>query len=148
METNLGEGRGLLPTDLNLGREIAASSKVRKLKIKPKLAELLVTVVILSGEEPEERRDTLPVLRVVEVVAPPVEGPVLVGVVTRRVVLLLVALRQAPHGHRAHHPSHVNVGQTVGELVDVHVDAVNGVDGVLRVHLSSEPGFPGAEIES
>ena len=53
METNLGEGRGLLPTDLNLGREIAARSKVRKLKIKPKLAELLVTVVILSREEPE-----------------------------------------------------------------------------------------------
>ena len=119
-----------------------------KLKINPKLTELRVTVVVLSREEPEERRDTLAVLRVVEVVAPPVEGAVLVGVVTRGVVLLLVALSQAPHGHRAHHSSDVNVGQTVGELVDVHVDAVDGVDGVLRVHLSPEPGFSGAAINS
>ena len=109
-----------------------------KLKINPNLAELLVTVVILSGQEPEERRDTLPVLGVVEVVAPPVEGPVLVGVVAGGMVLLFVALRQAPHRHRAHHASHVNVGQTVGELVDVHVDAV---DAVLRVNLTFESWF-------
>ena len=108
----------------------------------------LLTIVVLSREEPEERRDTLAVLRVVEVVAPPVEGAILVGVVTRGVVLLLVALRQALHWDRGHHAGHVDVGQAVGELVDVHVDAVDGVDGVLRVHLSPEPGFPGAAINS
>ena len=107
-----------------------------------------LTVIILSRKESEQGRQTLAVLRIVEIVAPSIECPVLVGVVTRGVVLLLVALRQAPHGHRAHHASHVNVGQTVGELVDVHVDAVDGVDGVLRVHLSPEPGFSGAAINS
>ena len=58
--------------------------------------------------------------------------------VTRRVVLLLVTLRQALPGHGGHHPRHVDVGQTVGELVDVHVDAV---DAVLRVNLTFESWF-------
>ena len=58
--------------------------------------------------------------------------------VTRRVVLLLVTLRQALPGHGGHHPRHVDVGQTVGELVDVHVDAV---DAVLGVNLTFESRF-------
>ena len=58
--------------------------------------------------------------------------------VTRRVVLLLVTLRQALPGHGGHHSCHVDVGQTVGELVDVHVDAV---DAVLRVNLTFESWF-------
>ena len=58
--------------------------------------------------------------------------------VTGRVVLLLVTLGQAAHRHGAHHTGHVDVGQAVGELVDVHVDAV---DAVLRVNLTFESWF-------
>ena len=42
----------------------------------------LLTVIVLGWQEPEERGDALAVLRVVEVVAPAVECPVLVSVVT------------------------------------------------------------------
>ena len=47
-----------------------------------------LTVVVLGGEEPDERRDALAVLRVVEVVAPAVEGAILLRVVAREGVLV------------------------------------------------------------
>ena len=47
-----------------------------------------LTVVVLCGEEPDERRDALAVLRVVEVVAPAVEGAILLRVVAREGVLV------------------------------------------------------------
>ena len=72
-----------------------------------------LTVVILSRKESQEGRQTLAVLRIVEIIAPAIECPVLVGVVTRGVVLLLVALGQALHRHRAHHARHVDVGETL-----------------------------------
>ena len=99
-----------------------------------------LTVIILSRKESEQGRQTLAVLRIVEIVAPSIECPVLVGVVTRGVVLLLVALRQALHWHRGHHAGHVDVGQAVGELVDVDT-----VDAVLGVHLPLESGLTSSE---
>ena len=36
----------------------------------------LLTVVVLGGEKPDERGDALPVLRVVQVVAPAIQGAV------------------------------------------------------------------------
>ena len=93
-----------------------------------------LTVVILSRKESQEGRQTLAVLRIVEIVTPAIECPVLVGVVTRGVVLLLVTLSKTLDRHRGHHAGHVDVGQTVGELVDVDT-----VDAVLCVqHLSLE----------
>ena len=128
METSLGEGRGLLPTERNLGLEIAEKNIFMN---KYKTFSSNLTVIVLSRQEPEEGRDALAVLGVVEVVAPAVEGPVLVGVVTGRVVLLLVTLGKAAHRHGAHHTGHVDVGQAVGELIHVDVDTVDVVDGVL-----------------
>ena len=93
-----------------------------------------LTVVVLSRKESQEGRQTLAVLRIVEIIAPAIEGPVLVGVVTRGVVLLLVTLGQALDRNSGHHAGHVDVGQTVSELV--HVDAV---DTVFGVHLPLEP---------
>ena len=56
--------------------------------------------------------------------------------VTRRVVLLLVTLPQGLDGDSRHHSGHVNVGQTIGELIHIHMDAV---EVVLRLNLSLEP---------
>ena len=94
-----------------------------------------LTVVILSRKESQEGRQALAVLRIVEIVAPAIECSVLVGVVTRGVVLLLVALGQALDRHSGHHAGHVDVGQTVGELVNVH--AVDAVFGVQHLPLES-----------
>ena len=58
--------------------------------------------------------------------------------VTGRVVLLLVTLGQALAGHGGHHAGHVDVGQPVGELVYINVDAV---DAVLSVNLTLESWF-------
>ena len=65
--------------------------------------------------------------------------------VTGRVVLLLVTLAQGLDRDSGHHPGHVNVGQTIGELVHIDMDAV---DAVLRLHLSLEPGLSGSEINT
>ena len=61
---------------------------------------------------------------VVQVVAPAVEVPVLVGVVARTVVLLLVALKLSAQGYVVHHSRDIDVGQPVGKLI--HVDVVVG----------------------
>ena len=79
-------------------------------------------------------------MRIVEIVAPAIEGPVLVGVVTRGVILLLVTLRQALHRDSGHHAGHVDVSQAVGELVDV-----DAVDTVVGVHLPLESWLAGSE---
>lgn len=79
-------------------------------------------------------------MRIVEIIAPAIECPVLVGVVTRGVVLLLVTLGQALDRNRGHHAGHVDVGQTVGELVDV-----DAVDAVLGVHLPLESWLASSE---
>ena len=79
-------------------------------------------------------------MRIVEIIAPAIECPVLVGVVTRGVVLLLVALGQALDRDSGHHAGYVDVGQTVGELVDVDT-----VDTVFGVHLSLEPRLTSSE---
>ena len=83
-----------------------------------------LTVVILGGEEPDERRDALAVLRVVEVVAPAVVGAVLLRVIAREGVL--VARARVMRHRRRDDARHVDVGQAVREVVDVHVDAVAG----------------------
>ena len=79
-------------------------------------------------------------MRIVEIIAPAIECPVLVGVVTRGVVLLLVTLGQALDRNRGHHAGHVDVGQTVGKLVDV-----DAVDTVFGVHLPLEPWLASSE---
>ena len=94
-----------------------------------------LTVVILSRKESQEGRQALAVLRIVEIVAPAIECSVLVGVVTRGVVLLLVALGQALDRHSGRHAGHAGVGQAVGELVNVH--AVDAVFGVQHLPLES-----------
>ena len=96
--------------------------------------ESLPTVIVFGREEPEQRRDALAVLRVVEVVAPPVDGPVLVGVVAGQGVLVPGAGVQ---GDGADHAGHVDVGEAVGEVVQVHVDAVGG-------HLPLDAGVAGS----
>ena len=58
--------------------------------------------------------------------------------VAGRVVLLFVALRQALSRHGGHDSGHVDVGQPVGEFVNVHVDAV---DAVLGINLAFESRF-------
>ena len=105
----------------------------------------LLTIIILSWEESEEWRQTLAILGIVEIVAPTIECSEGVGVVTGRVVLLLVTLTQGLDWDSGHHPGHVNVGQTIGELVHIDMDAV---DAVLRLHLSLEPGLSGSEINT
>ena len=59
-----------------------------------------------------------------------------------------MTLGQAAHRHGAHHAGHVNVGQAVGELIHVDVDAVDVVYGVLRVHLPPEPRLSGTARDS
>ena len=83
-----------------------------------------LTVVVLGGEEPDEGRDALAVLRVVEVVAPPVEGAILLRVVARQGVLIPLA-RVVRH-RRRDDAGHVDVGEAVGKVVDVDVDAIAG----------------------
>ena len=83
-----------------------------------------LTVVVLGGEEPDERRDALAVLRVVEVVAPAVEGAILLRVVAREGVLVPQTCVQ--RHCRRDDARHVDVGEAVGKVVDVDVDAVPG----------------------
>lgn len=83
-----------------------------------------LTVVVLGGEEPDEGSDALAVLRVVEVVAPPVVGAVLLRVVARQGVL--VARTRVMRHRRRDDARHVDVGQAVRKVVDVHVNAVAG----------------------
>ena len=92
------------------------------------------TVVVFGREEPEERRDALAVLRVVEVVAPPVDRPVLVGVVAGQGVLVA---RAGVQRDGADHAGDVDVAEAVGEVVEVDVDAVGG-------HLALDAGVAGS----
>lgn len=81
-----------------------------------------LTVVVLGGEKPDEGRDALAVLRVVKVVAPAVEGAILLRVVAREGVL--VPLARVQRHRRRDDAGHVDVGEAVGKVVDVDVDAV------------------------
>ena len=88
------------------------------------LTSAVVTVVVLSWQEPEQGRDALAVLRVVEVVAPAVVGAVLLRVVARQGVF--VARTRVMRHRRRDDARHVDVGEAVGKVVDVDVDAVPG----------------------
>ena len=90
---------------------------------------MIPTVIVFGREEPQQRRDALAVLRVVEVVAPAVEVAVLVRVVAGEGVDVPLA---GLEGDRGDDPGHVDVGQAVGEVVDVDVDPVAG-------HLALDP---------
>ena len=67
-----------------------------------------LTVVVLGGEEPDERCDALAVLWVVEVVTPPVEGAILLSVVAREGVLVPQARVQRQR--RRDDARHVDIG--------------------------------------
>ena len=67
-----------------------------------------LTVVVLGGEEPDERCDALAVLWVVEVVTPSVEGAILLSVVAREGVLVPQARVQRQR--RRDDARHVDIG--------------------------------------
>ena len=75
-----------------------------------------LTIIIFCAEEPEEGRDTLSILRVIEVVAPAIERPVSVGVIAGKRVLIP---RAGVQGDGRDDPGHVDVGQAVGKVVNV-----------------------------
>ena len=79
----------------------------------------------------------------VEVIAPPVVGPVLVGVVAGQGILVrvlalvqLLLPQQVVGHHRRHDSGNVDVGQAGGEVVQIHVQAVAGVWATTANNLS------------
>jgi hypothetical protein len=80
-----------------------------------------LTVVIFCRKESYERRDALSVLRVVEVVAPSVEGSVLLRVVARQRIRVPGAGVEWWTGDNA---GDVDVGQAVGKVLEVDVEVI------------------------
>ena len=65
------------------------------------------TIIVFGREKPQEWSDAFAVLRTIEVIAPPIESPVPVGMVTRKRVFIQ---RTGLQRGRRDDPRHVDVG--------------------------------------